>query len=110
MPFEKGQSGNPAGRPLGARNKATLVVEKRLQSDIEDIDKVLSPYLAGETPHTFAKDFFSEELTARDRLLFAEKLMHYRFPKMQAITAETNITATRGSIAEQLKALAEEAE
>ncbi len=35
MPFEKGQSGNPAGRPQGARNKATVMVELLLQGEAE---------------------------------------------------------------------------
>jgi uncharacterized protein DUF5681 len=30
MPFQPGQSGNPAGRPRGARNKRTIIVEKLL--------------------------------------------------------------------------------
>jgi hypothetical protein len=36
-PFEKGHSGNPAGRPLGARNKVTLMLEEMLQGEAEAI-------------------------------------------------------------------------
>jgi hypothetical protein len=35
MPFEKGQSGNPGGRPPGARNKATVIAELLLQGEAE---------------------------------------------------------------------------
>jgi hypothetical protein len=35
MPFQPGQSGNPAGRPRGARNKATILLETLLESDGE---------------------------------------------------------------------------
>ena len=35
MPFQKGQSGNPAGRPRGARNKLTLLAESLLEADAE---------------------------------------------------------------------------
>ena len=32
-PFEKGQSGNPAGRGLGSRNKATIAAQKMLAGE-----------------------------------------------------------------------------
>jgi hypothetical protein len=40
MPFEKGQSGNPAGRPPGARNKATIMAEMLLQGEVEAMTRV----------------------------------------------------------------------
>jgi hypothetical protein len=33
MKFEKGQSGNPAGRPPGSRNKATILAEAMFQAE-----------------------------------------------------------------------------
>jgi hypothetical protein len=41
MPFVKGESGNPNGRPLGARNKATLAVEAILAAEGEDLARGL---------------------------------------------------------------------
>ena len=35
--FEPGQSGNPNGRPAGARNKTTVAIEKLLEEDAETI-------------------------------------------------------------------------
>ena len=35
MPFEKGQSGNPAGRRQGSRNKVTLAIEEMLDGEAE---------------------------------------------------------------------------
>jgi len=41
MPFVKGQSGNPAGRPPGARNKATMMAEALLQGEVEAMTRAL---------------------------------------------------------------------
>jgi Family of unknown function (DUF5681) len=42
MAFSKGQSGNPAGKPPGARHKATMLAEKLMGDDAGDGPPVLS--------------------------------------------------------------------
>ncbi|WP_342148162.1 DUF5681 domain-containing protein [Methylorubrum sp. SB2] len=37
--FEAGRSGNPNGRPKGARNKATIVVESLLEGEAEALTR-----------------------------------------------------------------------
>src|SRR5262245_39615187 len=38
-PFERGNSGNPRGRPKGARNRTTLAVEALLDGEAEGITR-----------------------------------------------------------------------
>jgi hypothetical protein len=38
-PFTRGKSGNPAGRPLGARNRATLAAETLLAGEAEALTR-----------------------------------------------------------------------
>jgi Family of unknown function (DUF5681) len=49
MPFEKGESGNPAGRPRGARNRATLLMQHLLADEAEAIGrKAIEMAIAGD--------------------------------------------------------------
>ena len=49
-PFRPGQSGNPAGRPKGARNCATLAAEALLEGEAEALTrKAVDLALAGDT-------------------------------------------------------------
>jgi hypothetical protein len=40
-PFEKGRSGNPAGKPKGARHKTTLLAERMMQDDAGEVVKAV---------------------------------------------------------------------
>ena len=49
-PFQKGQSGNPKGRPKGARNKATLAMESLLDGEAEALTRrAVEMALGGDT-------------------------------------------------------------
>jgi hypothetical protein len=37
VPFQKGQSGNPSGKPKGVRDKITVLTEKLMQDDAEGV-------------------------------------------------------------------------
>jgi hypothetical protein len=39
MPFQNGQSGNPSGRPRGARNKRTITLESIMEGESEVITR-----------------------------------------------------------------------
>jgi hypothetical protein len=49
-PFKKGTSGNPSGKPKGARNKATLAAEVLLDSESEKLTrKAIELAMSGDT-------------------------------------------------------------
>src|SRR3954470_16848279 len=49
-PFKKGQSGNPAGKPKGARHRTTMAVDALLEGEAETITrKAVELAKAGDT-------------------------------------------------------------
>ena len=50
MPFVKGQSGNPAGRPIGHRNRQTLALEALLEAEGPELLQKLLEQARGARP------------------------------------------------------------
>jgi len=66
-PFAKGASGNPYGRPLGARNKSTLLARALLDEGTRDItDRVIALARAGD-PLALALKLCFERILPRKR-------------------------------------------
>lgn len=78
-PFEKGQSGNPAGRPRGARGKAALLAEALVEADCELIvSRLIEATKAGDV---------GAAKVLMDRLLPAKKDRHIQFELPRIETA-----------------------
>lgn len=76
MAFKKGQSGNPKGRPRGAKNKATNELREWVERFIND------------NLDTIANDI--KELEPNERVKFFLALLNYTLPKQQSVKAEIN--------------------
>ena len=76
-PFKKGQSGNPTGKPKGARHKTTLLAEKLMQADAEAIVKaVLDSAKGGDM--TAARIILDRIAPAR-----RDNLVSFELPKVE---------------------------
>jgi len=71
MGFEKGESGNPNGRPKGAKNKATNEIRRKIAD-------ILAEHF---TPEKVAENL--EAMEPKERLLFLTKLLDYSVPKLK---------------------------
>lgn len=90
MPFEKGQSGNPAGRPKGSGNVNT----ERLRSIVAD--------LLEDNGEQVVKDI--AKLEPRDRVRAWTALLEYALPKLQRSELNFNLdNLTDGQVDELLQ-------
>src|SRR5262245_59226905 len=55
MPFEKGQSGNPNGRPKGSRNKLSEAFLQALSADFNDHGTAVIEKVRAEKAHEYLK-------------------------------------------------------
>ena len=76
MAFKKGQSGNPNGRPRGAKNKATNELREWVERFLVD------------NRENFINDI--KELDPNERVKFFLALLNYTLPKQQSVKAEIN--------------------
>lgn len=72
MKFERGKSGNPAGRPKGAENRLTREIRDMLKAVIEDELERLPTSL--------------QSLPDPERLQVLLKLLPYVLPKVEAVS------------------------
>ena len=78
MGFKKGRSGNPAGRPLGARNKTTRMLEALLDGDAEEIGRMLVTK-AKKGDLTAARIIMDRILPAR-----RDRPVSFKLPRLEA--------------------------
>lgn len=83
------------GRKKGVPNKVTASMK-------EAVSELLNEY---KDSGDMARDFIS--LEPRDRIMMAERLMSYVTPKMQAVQASVNASASVTTLDERLAELAE---
>ncbi|MFM7055275.1 MAG: DUF5681 domain-containing protein [Bacteroidota bacterium] len=74
MTFIKGQSGNPSGKPIGTKNKASAQLRQMIEGFLTD------------NFQTIQSDF--NNLPAKDRAKLYCDLLQYGLPKLQAISTD----------------------
>ena len=95
MAFKKGESGNPEGRPKGAKNRAT-----------HELRQWIGDFLTEKFPEL--KQGF-EQLEPYQQWSIVEKLLQYSIPKMQAVSVEAMVEAETRALAELLEKAPDEA-
>jgi hypothetical protein len=92
MPFIKGESGNPAGRPLGARNRKSLLVEAMLDAESESLGRrMIERALDGDAG---ALRLCMERVLPRGR----DRIVPYALPPIES-AADARRAATMISVA-----------
>ena len=91
MQFQKGESGNPAGRPRGARNRTTILLQKLLEDDGEALARKAIDLAKGG-------DLAALRM-CMDRLMPARKHEPVAFELPRLDTAADTVTAAAGELA-----------
>jgi Family of unknown function (DUF5681) len=79
MPYQKGQSGNPAGKPKGANSKVTRQKEAQIAA-------------SGLTPLEFMLNMLRDpEAAHEDRKWAAQNAAPYAHAKLAAVTLDGNL-------------------
>ena len=95
MAQRKGQTGNPNGRPLGRKNKATVTMKEWIQT------------LVNDNLGQLKKDL--DALEPKDRWAVVERLMQYCTPKMQSVDATVQIAEEYAQLEKLLQNAPDEA-
>lgn len=88
MPFKKGESGNPAGKPQGTRNKTTRQMRDLISGFLADnFEDVVEAF---------------EELKPREKVKAYVDLLQYAIPKMQSTQLKSDFEAMTDEELEEL--------
>src|SRR5919107_578571 len=87
--FQKGQSGNPAGKPPGARHRATRMLDELLDGEAEAIGRVAIDEAKAGNPAVLK--------LCLDRLMPARKDRHLAFA-LPPIEASADLTRATGAL------------
>ena len=88
MRFKKGESGNPNGRPKGTTNRTTSEIKQLLTEFIsENLDDLQKHY---------------NELEAKEKLQFFERLIKYVLPQQQSYTENIDVSQLSGKQIDEL--------
>lgn len=71
MPFKKGESGNPKGKPPGTKNKVNREIRQRINDFLDDNFETIEDDLKAIEP--------------RERVRFYIELLQFGLPKLKAI-------------------------
>ena len=84
MPFEQGISGNPEGRPKGAKNKNIMQLREMINGFLEtNFEKIICDF---------------EELKPKERVKLYCDLLQYGLPRLQAVQSATEFEIGRAHV------------